>query len=389
MDDCPPPAPPPLVRTVSAGGIPVFRGSELRVVSRSDLNFDGLASAPDRVWFGPTTLEIGSETWTVDKFLNYGAEGQTYLVTRSDTGEKFAAKFCNKADSLEVKLAQELPRQLVAHPNFIKFELIVVNVNELLSPVHHIIIMEHIPNGELFEVIASPEPSVAGKPLSEGTCRRMLHDIISGMAECYRFGVTHRDLKPENLLINTFGRIIIIDMGHAKRAVPSTTAPALARTTTTNPYGTPAFNAPEVNAGKSYDCELADVWSVGVIAFYLHGKLPAFAQGGGVASWTDIGGPSNEVLWRKITGCGYYPDFPQELQQFINTMWRTDPAERPRFSQLEAAMGGDEESIQQFPGLRWLSEAANSIDAFVDELARSCPNKQFSKPAEVGNVTHW
>ena len=75
--------------------------------------------------------------------------------------------------------------------------MIVLDVHEILSPAHHIIFMEHIPNGELFDVLASPEPSVAGKPLSEGTSRRILQDVISGMAECYRYGVTHRDLKPE------------------------------------------------------------------------------------------------------------------------------------------------------------------------------------------------
>lgn len=71
----------------------------------------------------------------------------------------------------------------------------VLNVHEIFAPAHHIIFMEHIPNGELFDVLASPEPSVAGKPLAEGTSRRILRDVISGMAECYRFGVTHRDLK--------------------------------------------------------------------------------------------------------------------------------------------------------------------------------------------------
>ncbi|CAJ1365863.1 unnamed protein product [Effrenium voratum] len=300
----PPPAPPPLHRTVSAGGIPVFRGGDIVVKNRPDLNFDGLKPAPDRVWLGNMTFEIASEEWTVDKFLNYGAEGQTYLVTRSGTGERFAAKFCSKEDSMEVKLVQDLPRQLVKHENFIKYELIVLNVHGIFAPAHHIIFMEHIPNGELFDVLASQEPSVAGKPLNEGTSRRFLKDIISGMAECYRYGVTHRDLKPENLLINENGKIVIIDMGHAKRVVEPPGAPpnplALSRTTTSNPYGTPAFNAPEVSAGKSYDCEWSDVWSVGVIAFYLHGKLPAFQAGGGVADWKDVSGPANDKLWRKI-----------------------------------------------------------------------------------------
>merc|ERR1712217_855353 len=86
------------------------------------------------------------------------------------------------------------------------------------EPAKHIIFMEHIPNGELFEILASPEDAVAGRPVSEGTSRRFLQDVISGMGECYKFGVTHRDLKPENLLLNEEGRIVLIDMGHAKTA---------------------------------------------------------------------------------------------------------------------------------------------------------------------------
>lgn len=90
---------------------------------------------------------------------NFGAEGQTYLVTRilnltqvsscglhklfhldvmigrivglppcrTATNERFAAKFCTKEDSMEVNIVQELPRQLVTHENFIKYELIVLS----------------------------------------------------------------------------------------------------------------------------------------------------------------------------------------------------------------------------------------------------------------------
>mmetsp|Transcript_54998 Transcript_54998/g.103032 ORF Transcript_54998/g.103032 Transcript_54998/m.103032 type:complete len:389 (-) Transcript_54998:58-1224(-) len=388
MADVAPP-PPPLHRSASAGGIPVFRGCDIVVKTTSEVNFDGLKPAADRVWFGPSKFDVADDEWSVDAFLNYGAEGQTYLVTRTATGEKFAAKFCNKFDSMEVRLVQELPRQLVIHDNFIKYEQIVLDVQEKFSPAHHIIFMEHIPNGELFDVLASPEPSVAGKPLSEGTSRRILQDVISGMAECYRYGVTHRDLKPENLLINQFGKIVIIDMGHAKRVMP-TGAPAptaLARTTTTNPYGTPAFNAPEVSAGKSYDCEWSDVWSVGVIAFYLHGKLPAFSAGGGVASWDDVSGQENDRLWKKIETCGYYPQFPAELKSFINALWRLDPTDRPRFSQLERAVSGDEEILSQYPGLQWLCRPVNPAESFIDELSRSCPNKSFHLPG--GPVKRW
>jgi len=243
--------------------------------------------------------------------------------------------------------------------------------------------MEQVPNGELFDLVTSVEPSVKGKPVSEGTSRRFLHDVISGMAECYRYGLTHRDLKPENLLLNEEGRLVIIDLGHAKVApvpdvggVPSPLP--LLKTTTTHAYGTPAFNAPEAVTGREYDCEASDIWAIGVTAFILHAKLPAFDEGGGIGKWSDILGADKERFWQKIAKSTHYPEFPDELKQFINVMWRINPTERPSFGQLELAISGDAETLSQFPGLRWLAQPTNDIDAFAAELRQYLPNSVLS-----------
>jgi len=392
--------PPPLgfVRSLSDGGIPVYSAVDVKIISKSNTNFDGIPPARDRLWFGATTFEISGEIWTLEGFLNFGAEGQTYNITRKSTGKKYAAKFCSNADSLEIQLCQKLPRALVRHPNFVTYEMIVLDISEHFAPAKHMIIMEHVPNGELFELISSQESSVSGKPVSEGTSRRFLRDMINGMAECYRFGITHRDLKPENLLINQEGRIVIIDMGHAKRAPPvpapardcAPPMPPLSRTTTTNAYGTEAFNAPEVRQGAKYDCEASDVWSVGVIAFYLHGKLPAFSGGGGVGRWDDVSGPDNEDFWRKISGSGYYPVFPDKLKGLINTLWRHEPTERPSFGDLERALMGDSEVVAKYPGLEWLHEPVNDESDFLSELRRSCPRKQFGADGSGrGEAKRW
>mmetsp|Transcript_55359 Transcript_55359/g.132063 ORF Transcript_55359/g.132063 Transcript_55359/m.132063 type:complete len:410 (-) Transcript_55359:5-1234(-) len=401
-DPPPPPKPPSLTRSVSEGGIPMYQGSDITVIEKAKLNFDGLAPSQNKVWLGATTFELADEKWTIDSFLNHGGAGQTYSLTQVSTGKKFAAKFLKDADCKEVELVRKMPRQLVQHPNFIKYEMIVLNVKEHFPFCAHIIFMEHVPNGELFDFIASPEPAVAGKPVSEGTSRRFLHDVISGMAECYRCGVTHRDLKPENLLINEDGRIVIIDMDHAKRVKPVAQAPAtdgappppvpLEKTTTVNPYGTPAFNAPEVSSGRKYVCEASDVWSVGVIAFYLHAKLPAFTQGGGVGSWADVSGTENTLFWSKIEKSGYYTLFPPDLKKFINTLWRKDPTERPSFRQLEDAIQGSAETLQAFPGLQWLADATNDQAEFVAELRRTRPNiklreeKTLPKTDDTSNI---
>jgi len=210
------------------------------------------------------------------------------------------------------------------------------------------------------------------------------------MAECSRCGLAHRDLKPENLLLNEEGRLVIIDMGHAKVTpvasqghVPS--PPPFVKATTKNQYGTPEFNAPEAATGKQYDCEKSDVWAVGMIAFVLHAKLFAFQQGPGIATWSDVSGAQNEIFWKKIAKSRHYPKFPSELRQFINVMWRIDPAERPSFAQLELAINGDMETISKFPGLQWLAQPTNDIDTFAAELRWALPNIVLS----IGKPSKW
>lgn len=373
----------------SDGRLPIYQGSCITVSEKPTLNFDGIPPELDCVWYGRIVFEIDKVQWVLDDFLSYGAEGQTYSATRTCDGKRFVAKFCHESHSREVGLLKKMPLALVAHPNFITYEMIVLDVQNHFAPAHHVIFMEHVPNGELFELLASKEPCVAGKPVSEGTMRRFLHDVIHGMSECYRHGITHRDLKPENLLINEHGSIVIIDLGHAKCGEPTSQCnrhafgevppppPPLIRHKTANAYGTSAFRAPEVSSGVQYDCESADVWSLGVIAFYLHSKLPAFCVEGGAGSFDDIMGACNDLFWEQIRSSGYYPSFPEGLVKFINMLWRGDPAERPSFSQLELAIKGDIDTIARFPGLQWLSQPVNGTAAFIKELCNSCPGKNF------------
>jgi serine/threonine protein kinase len=367
--------------------VPVLRGSDVTVLQKPALNFDGCSPEFDTLWYGRIAFKIASDDWTLDEFLSYGSEGQTYLARRQRDGQRFVAKFCLDKNSTEVELCKKIPPQLVSHPNFVTYEMIVMDVQRHFAPAHHMIIMENIPNGELFELLASDDSAAPGRPLNEGTTRRFLHDVIHGMAQCYRYGVTHRDLKPDNLLIDDRGNIVIIDLGHAKSRDPSSFAQAsqdvlpqplaLQRLTTMNKYGTAGFVAPEAVLGKKYDCELSDVWSLGVIAFYLHAKLPAFIEADGVGSVEDIVGADNDPFWQKIHASGYYPFFPSALVQFINQLLRNSPKKRPSFNQLELAINGDTDTIAEFPGLQWLAKPVNDRQSFIDELRSCCPGKTF------------
>jgi serine/threonine protein kinase len=79
-------------------------------------------------------------------------------------------------------------------------------------------------------------------------------------------GVLHRDVKPSNLLLDSQGRVLVTDLGSAKRL-----AEATGFTVTT---GTPAYMAPEQAHGQALDAR-CDVYSLGVVAHELvTGRLP-------------------------------------------------------------------------------------------------------------------
>ncbi len=47
-------------------------------------------------------------------------------------------------------------------------------------------------------------------------CRRLMRDVVKGLSHMRRNGVFHRDLKSDNIFIDSHGRFVLGDLGHAK-----------------------------------------------------------------------------------------------------------------------------------------------------------------------------
>ena len=94
----------------------------------------------------------------------------------------------------------------------------------------------------------------------------VLSQVIRGVQFLNAFGVVHRDLKPENILIDSNKVIRLIDFGLSKVV-------SFSENLNEN-YGSLLFTAPEILLSNAYNVKV-DVWSVGVLAFYLlFGTLP-------------------------------------------------------------------------------------------------------------------
>ena len=92
---------------------------------------------------------------------------------------------------------------------------------------------------------------------------------MTAIKHLHRFGIVHRDIKPDNLLINyTKGTYMVklIDFGLGKILCKNDT--------TSEPFGSLAYSAPEIVAESQY-CYSPDIWSIGMIIYFIiHNRDP-------------------------------------------------------------------------------------------------------------------
>lgn len=119
-------------------------------------------------------------------------------------------------------------------------------------------VMDFIDGGTVADRVKADVPMEEALRLSVDSARavQVLHDA----------GVLHRDIKPTNLLVGDDERVLVADLGSAKRL-----AEASGVTVTT---GTPAYMAPEQARGEPVDAR-SDVYALGAVAYeLLSGKQP-------------------------------------------------------------------------------------------------------------------
>ena len=110
-----------------------------------------------------------------------------------------------------------------------------------------------------------------GPPLELDEALSLIDPICLGVAAIHAAGVVHRDLKPSNILVGPAMRVVVADLGLARKfGDEESSQPSFS--------GTPAYLAPEVALRRRVDPALlprVDVYALGLIAYWLLvGRLP-------------------------------------------------------------------------------------------------------------------
>jgi hypothetical protein len=147
----------------------------------------------------------------------------------------------------------------LSHPN-------IASIYEIAeSDGRHYIAMQFIPGRTAEDSVKQPT-----KPGSDEIVR-WVRDAARGVHYAHENGVIHRDLKPANVMIDTEGRVFVMDFGLAKLTSGEGSA-----TVSGVILGTPAFMPPEQAAANAGQVDRrSDVYSLGAMLYVLlSGKRP-------------------------------------------------------------------------------------------------------------------
>jgi len=195
--------------------------------------------------------------------LGRGKFGVVTLGTEKKTGKNYAIKTIgkNKLEGIE----QEMVRTEVEIMFFCRHSSIVKCYDHFEDYENIYMIVELLTGGTLINFL-----SVQESILPENKIRDLILQIAKGIKYLHHFGILHRDLKPENIMMSTKNYknaiVKIVDFGLSKILG--------IKELSNDSYGTLSYAAPQI-IKKDYYNNTIDVWSIGIILYYLiAGYLP-------------------------------------------------------------------------------------------------------------------
>ena len=198
----------------------------------------------------PPPLTAG-DTWSylqIHKYLGGGGFGDVYEAFDPRIERATALKLLDAPDDSDEALLQEA-RLLakVNHPNVVKVygaERVDGRVGISME-----LLEGHTLSDELdqFGTMGADDAVVIGMKLCDA------------LAEVHRQGIVHRDVKAQNVMRASGGRVVLMDFGIGLEESSGDEA---------RPAGTPAYQAPELLAGKAPGVA-TDLYALGVLLFHL------------------------------------------------------------------------------------------------------------------------
>ncbi|KAI8792668.1 serine/threonine-protein kinase 17A isoform X2 [Biomphalaria glabrata] len=241
----------------------------------------------------PICTDPFSSKYSVQEDIGRGKFAVVKRCINLETGEVVAAKFIRKRRKGK-SCREEILREVVmlelamAHPRLVSLREVFETQSEL------ILVTEYCSGGELFN------ECVINQSFKEDDVRRLLVQILEGLAYLHDKNIVHLDLKPQNILLTKpfpGGEVKICDLGFACLTNTGEDIRDI--------IGTPDYVAPEVLDYESLNIQ-TDMWSLGVLTYVMLTTCSPFA------------GDNQQETFCNITQVKL--DFPDDLFGHINPL---------------------------------------------------------------------
>ena len=253
------------------------------------------------------------------KNIGKGKFSQVYLVHDLINNRDVAIKRIDKRNlkhtDLELIKTEVDILKICQHPYVIKL----YDIIETFGTFN--IVLEYCKGGNFFDYAKNREFN-----LTEAQIVSYIHKICEAVFTMHNLGIIHRDLKLSNIAMtdkDDNADIRILDFGLSKILGPGEKC--------RESYGTPGYAAPEVINETDYDYK-ADIWTIGVIAYFLcSGKLPFDYFTDGTKQKDYIKNTLNDEV--KFSG-DKWNKFSDEAKKFVKDLMVKDISKRMNITQV-------------------------------------------------------
>ena len=221
--------------------------------------------------------KIFNNRYLLEEILGKGGFSQVWKAQDMQSGLEVAVKIFTRQDDEGVRLCRKefAKTYNLRHPH-------------ILTPMHFdvvdnipYLVMPYITGGSLDKRISSISAEEILKFVNQiGSALKFIHHCTNP--------VIHGDIKPDNILIDVNGNFLLTDFGISTALKEQFTKTLNIENAYDQPEGiTPlAFRAPELNQYKNWETRStsikSDVWSAGVLLYYLCSKQLPFNGDGGL-----------------------------------------------------------------------------------------------------------
>ena len=214
------------------------------------------------------------DRYILEDELSSGASYKIYKARDCHSRQIYAAKVFNKYHyeiENEIKFSSLITQY--KKPYFQKYITSSegrIEYNEEIdkNDIYKYIIFELCSKGDLYDYIKSTESG-----LEEKNCKILFYKILKAIQTMHEIGISHNDIKAQNILFDGENFDIKISDFRVSSFSRNENGKKILKT---KKVGSDVYMAPEIILGYNYDGEKADIFSLGVLLFFIMNFSPPF-----------------------------------------------------------------------------------------------------------------